>query len=778
MLTDSECIVANLMSSPDRGNLVDGDLRRLTRLIMAAIVFFGLVLLAVIAYAGWSSNQIATERERTLLENALNQSIARVLNEQKSVAWWDDSVLKITDEAIDLDFVDANFGIFLTETYGQDEVYILNGDDHPLYSYFDAKRQEPSGYEARRPTVEALIAEARRGQHSNLRNRPDTFSESQSNYRILAGALRPARWAGHIVSVDGRPAVVAALTIVPNVDMSLLKGTPNLLLSIKYIDEAFTSEIGRSLLLNDLSMTPEIAQGDGVVSEAFVGDDGVPAGFLSWTTKRPGQVLLTVILPLVAFGIFGTGVLANTMFKRLKSASEELARRESQARHEAKHDALSGLPNRVRMVEEIERFLYHRTTKRNNRRAVAAYIDIDRFKDINDTLGHAAGDQLIKAVGQRLKARLRPQDFLSRFGGDEFVILGASAGPEASTALAERVAQAFATPFSINDQSIRVTASVGLSVAPDDGVSADELMRHADIALYEAKNGGRDRAVLFSAEMAEKVEHRRSIEVDLRAAFEANQLRLHYQPIISCGTGAIVGVEALLRWRHPVHGEMSPVEFIPIAENSGLLPALGEWVLDRAMKDSKRWPELEVAVNLSPVQFRHVNLGATLRELVAKNGVQPERFVLEITEGVLLEATNHTSSILETIRAMGFKTALDDFGTRYSSLVYLCNFKFDKIKIDRSFVSKISRVDTSRIIVESVVKLGRALGMDIVAEGVETESEAVMMTNFGCTELQGFYFSKALAADEIAEVLNTFEPKRFAQAPRSLHVVTTRGANG
>jgi diguanylate cyclase (GGDEF)-like protein len=745
---------------------------------MAAIVFFGLVLLAVIAYAGWSSNQIATERERTLLENALNQSIARVLNEQKSVAWWDDSVLKITDEAIDLDFVDANFGIFLTETYGQDEVYILNGDDHPLYSYFDSKRQEPTGYETRRPTVEAVIAEARRGQHSNLRTRPDTFSESQSNYRILAGALRPARWAGHIVSVDGRPAVVAALTIVPNVDMSLLKGTPNLLLSIKYIDEAFTSEIGRSLLLNDLSMTPEIAQGDGVVSEAFVGDDGVPAGFLSWTTKRPGQVLLTVILPLVAFGIFGTGVLANTMFKRLKSASEELARRESQARHEAKHDALSGLPNRVRMVEEIERFLYHRTTKRNNRRAVAAYIDIDRFKDINDTLGHAAGDQLIKAVGQRLKARLRPQDFLSRFGGDEFVILGALAGPEASTALAERVAQAFATPFSINDQSIRVTASVGLSVAPDDGVSADELMRHADIALYEAKNGGRDRAVLFSAEMAEKVEHRRSIEVDLRAAFEANQLRLHYQPIISCGTGAIVGVEALLRWRHPVHGEMSPVEFIPIAENSGLLPALGEWVLDRAMKDSKRWPELEVAVNLSPVQFRHVNLGATLRELVAKNGVQPERFVLEITEGVLLEATNHTSSILETIRAMGFKTALDDFGTRYSSLVYLCNFKFDKIKIDRSFVSKISRVDTSRIIVESVVKLGRALGMDIVAEGVETESEAVMMTNFGCTELQGFYFSKALAADEIAEVLNTFEPKRFAQAPRSLHVVTTRGANG
>jgi diguanylate cyclase (GGDEF)-like protein len=729
---------------------------------MGAIGFFGLILLAIIAYAGWSSNQISTERERTLLENALNQSIARVLNEQKSVAWWDDAITKITDEAIDFDFVDSNFGIFLTETYGQDEVYILDGKDRPIYAFLNAGRQEPLAFETRRPAVGKLVVEARSGEHSNLRTRPDMFSQSQSNYRVLAGALQPARWAGHIVSVDGRPAVVAALTIVPNVNMELLKGTPNLLVSVKYIDEAFTTEMGRSLLLNDLAMAPETTQSDGVVSQPFVGDDGIPAGYLSWTTRRPGQVLLTIILPLVAFGVFGTGVLANTMFKRLKRASEELARREAQARFEAKHDALSGLPNRVQMVEKIENFLHQRTSKRGSRRAVAAYIDIDRFKDINDTLGHEAGDQLIKAVGQRLKGRLRPQDFLSRFGGDEFAILGVPMGAEGGAAIAERVAQAFALPFSIHGQNIRVTASVGLAVAPDNGVTADELMRHADIALYEAKNRGRDRAVHFCTEMAEQVEHRRSIEVALRTALEANQLRLHYQPIISCRTGEIVGVESLLRWCHPLHGEMSPADFIPIAENSGFLPVLGEWVLDRAMQDSKRWPDLEVAVNLSPVQFRHVDLGATLRELVVKNGVRPERFVLEITEGVLLEATDHTNAILEVIREMGFKTALDDFGTRYSSLAYLCNFKFDKIKIDRSFVSRISKVDTSRTIVQSVVKLGRGLGMDIVAEGVETELEAVMMTHFGCTELQGFYFSKPIAADDMAELLETFQPKRFA----------------
>jgi diguanylate cyclase (GGDEF)-like protein len=480
---------------------------------------------------------------------------------------------------------------------------------------------------------------------------------------------------------------------------------------------------------------------------------------------------LIIILPLVALGILATGLLSRTMFRRLGRASDSL-------RYEAKHDALSGLPNRVEMVEKIESFLHCRRVERSKLRAVAAYIDIDRFKDINDTLGHEAGDQLIKAVGERLKARLRAQDFLSRFGGDEFAILGMPVGSRGDAAIAERIAQAFASPFSINGQSIRVTASVGLAVAPDNGVTADELMRHADIALYEAKNQGRDRAVFFSPEMAERVEHRRSIEVDLRAALEANQLRLHYQPIISCGTGAIVGVEALLRWSHPVHGEMSPAVFIPIAENSGLLPVLGEWVLDQAMKDSKRWPDLEVAINLSPVQFRHVDLRLTLRELVAKHGVDPSRFVLEITENVLLEATNHTISILESIRAMGFKTALDDFGTRYSSLAYLCNFKFDKIKIDRSFVSRMSEDDTSRTIVQSVVKLGRALGMDIVAEGVEDELEATMMTNFGCTELQGFYFSKAIAAGGISKLLSTFQSKRFAQSPQSLHIVTPHGAAG
>ena len=667
--------------------------------------------------------------------------------------------LKITDDAIDLEFTDANFGIFLTETYAHDEVYILNAENRPLYAFAEGKRLDPADFTKRLPELRSVIDEIRSGKHT-LTSRPNTFNESQDNYRFLTG-VQIARWAGHVMPVDGRPAVVASMTIVPNIDMSILKGTPNLLISITYIDSEFASQIGHSLLLNDLELTPQPAKADGMVSIPFIGDDQTPLGYLTWTTRRPGQVLLTIILPLVAFGVLATGVLASTMLRRLSRTSDELAEREAEARHEAKHDALSGLPNRVHMVEKIDSFLRGRQLETHDNRAVAAYIDIDRFKDINDTLGHQAGDQLIKLVAERLKTCLRRNDFLARFGGDEFVILCAPAGAEASASLADRVADAFATPFIVYGQSIRVTASLGIALAPDNGETADVLMRHADIALYEAKDRGRDCAVLFSDEMAQQVERRRAIELDLRSAIETDMLCLHYQPVIACESGEIVGLEALLRWRHPVHGEMSPADFIPIAENAGLLPSLGEWVLNHAMKDASRWPDLEVSINLSPVQFRHVDLELALRRLVVEYGVDPGRFVLELTEGVLLETTDHTNSILDLIRSIGFKTALDDFGTGYSSLAYLCNFKFDKIKIDRSFVSRTSRVDISRTIVQSVVSIGRGLGMEIVAEGVETEFEAVTMAKFGCTQLQGYYFSRPLPIDDMVAFLQTFRPKRI-----------------
>ncbi len=568
----------------------DGNVHRLTMLTAVGITLAGLALLAIIAYAGSAANRSATERERTLLQNALNRGIARALNEQKSVAWWDNSVVKITDASIDLEFTDSNFGIFLTETYGHDEVYILNAENKLLYAFAGGARADPSALEMRLETFEGLIGEARGTRPSNLKVRPDTFGADQSSYRTLDGAVGAARWAGHILSINNRQAVAAALTIVPNVDMDLLKGTPNLLISITYIDEDYVTAMGRALLLPDLAITPALLHQNGLVSEPFEGDDGSHAGYLSWTTQRPGQVLLTFILPLVAFGVLSVAFLAAGMLRRLKRSSRSLAEREQQSRHDARHDALSGLPNRPHFAAKLQETLDRLDDGTNERQVIVAYVDIDRFKDVNDTLGHHAGDELIKAVGQRLKTLIRHDNLLARYGGDEFAILWLASNEQAANAMAERIQGAFSARFDVDGQSLFATASAGIAITSDRSVTADELMRRADIALYEAKGSGRNRSVFFSEDMARRVEERLSIEADLRTALETDGLRLNYQPIISCNSGKIDGLEALLRWRHPVRGEISPGVFIPIAEQSGLMPDLGEWVLRRAMRESNLWP--------------------------------------------------------------------------------------------------------------------------------------------------------------------------------------------
>jgi diguanylate cyclase (GGDEF)-like protein len=433
-----------------------------------------------------------------------------------------------------------------------------------------------------------------------------------------------------------------------------------------------------------------------------------------------------------------------------------------QSRHDARHDALSGLPNRPHFAERLQDVLNARSGTTQDQNVFVAYIDIDRFKDINDTLGHHAGDELVKAVASRLTAMMRQDTLLARYGGDEFSILWIANGPNAANALAERIKRLFESRFEVDGQSLRVTASAGIATATEEISTADDLMRQADIALYEAKAQGRDRAVFFSTDMASRVEERLSIESELRLALEADHLRLNYQPIIACDTGRISGVEALLRWRHPVRGEISPGVFVPIAEQSGLMPALGEWVLRRAMKDATLWPDIQVSVNLSPVQFRQVDLQALLGRLTREFQIDPRQFVLEITEGVLMESSDRTSRTLDAVHAMGFKTALDDFGTGYSSLAYLCNFRFDKIKIDRAFVAGMSKSESYNKIVNAVISLGKGLGMDIVAEGVETEAEVNIMASLGCTELQGYYFSKPIEAADMCRLMQTFVPRTAA----------------
>ena len=730
------------------------NLRRLTLVIGAVLTFFGLLLLAVVAYAGWSANRTAIERERQLVENALDQAVSRVLNEEKAIAWWDDAVVNAQRRPLDLEWIETNIGVYFYETYGHDEMYLVDGDDRPIYANIggELQRYPAVSFSRRANVLEQVVRAARGDRDDGLRVRDGAFTADQERYSFLLGA-RDASWSGHILTVGGVPAVVSAMAIVPSVDANVLVGEPHLMVSIVRMDEDFMASVGRTLLMPDLTLSSGPTNVDGMISEPFVADDGTPIGYLNWTPKQPGQFLLVFILPLVALGVIGAGLLTWTMIQRLKRASTDLADREEQSRHQALHDSLSGLPNRHHFVDRLQEQLDALIQQRNNGRVVVAYIDVDRFKDINDTMGHQAGDALIMAVAKRLQGAIAPEDFLSRFGGDEFAVLCRANKPEAADELAARLRAAFEESFDVYGQHIRMTASIGLSMAPDHGASPAELMRNADIALYQGKNKGRDCAMMFCAEMAAEVEQRREIELELHAALEARALQLHYQPLISCAGGKVTGVEALLRWKHPTKGDISPAVFVPIAEEAGLMPALGAFVIERAFEEARLWPDLDVAINLSPVQFRHVDLPELLKDLLAKHTIDPTRIVLEVTEGVLMETTDRNRQILDAVRGMGFKVALDDFGTGYSSLRYLCDFRFDKIKIDRAFVTGIHERKRAMTIIQSVVTLGRGLGMEIVAEGVETEAEASVMRLVGVTELQGFFFSPAVPADKVATLV-------------------------
>jgi diguanylate cyclase (GGDEF)-like protein/PAS domain S-box-containing protein len=419
----------------------------------------------------------------------------------------------------------------------------------------------------------------------------------------------------------------------------------------------------------------------------------------------------------------------------------ERRRAEARIAHMAHHDALTDLPNRVlfraRLGEAIVR------QQRTGTGALVLFLDLDHFKTVNDTLGHSAGDELLRGVTGRLAACLEDGDLVARMGGDEFAILvqrDVSAG-----SLSARLIEAVSRPFAIQGQEVRVGVSIGVARLPQDGTDPDRLLRNADLALYGAKAAGRNTHHCFTLAMEAEIQTRRALEQDLRAAFAAGDLELHYQPVLLVASGRLAGFEALLRWRHPERGFISPAEFVPMAEETGLIDPIGEWVLRTACAEAASWPTpLRVAVNLSPVQFRNRTLVETVRRVLAETGLSPDRLELEITETVLLAENAANLAALHQLRALGPRIAMDDFGTGYSSLGYLRSFPFDRIKIDRSFVSEMETHPEAAAIVRAVVDLGASLGILTTAEGIETDGQFRRLRAAGCDEVQGFLFGRPM----------------------------------
>jgi diguanylate cyclase (GGDEF)-like protein/PAS domain S-box-containing protein len=425
-------------------------------------------------------------------------------------------------------------------------------------------------------------------------------------------------------------------------------------------------------------------------------------------------------------------------------------RRQAEAKimHMARHDALTGLPNRVLFNETMERAL-----QRGDSLAVL-FLDLDRFKSINDTLGHSTGDALLCEVTKRLLATASAADTVARLGGDEFAIVQIGARPTDASELAGRIIEEVSTTFNIVDHQLMIGISIGIAMSPTDGTTADQLLRNADMALYRAKSEGRGAYHFFQPEMDERMQARRALELDLRKAIANGEFEIHYQPILFLQTGKVSGFEALLRWNHPERGQISPVEFIPLAEETGLIVPLGEWVLRTACMQASRWPQpVGVAVNLSAMQFKGRNLVQLTLNALAASGLAAGRLDLEITESVLLRDEAHTLAILHQLRALGLQISMDDFGTGYSSLAYLRNFPFDKIKIDRSFVRDMMVRNDCQAIVRAVVGLARSLGITTIIEGIETKEQLEIAKAEGCDEGQGFLFSKAIPDRDIPEFL-------------------------
>ena len=474
------------------------------------------------------------------------------------------------------------------------------------------------------------------------------------------------------------------------------------------------------------------------------------AAFWWWMSggQSPDMPLPERVLPLVAAEAGVVILLLAAVVMHLRQVGRDLARRQVVSGELLGRDPLSGLANRLLFNERLERELA--TLSASGIGLGVMFIDLDRFKDVNDTYGHQAGDDLIQLVAERILAILNRCDTFARFGGDEFAIIqpGVQSVGEAEV-LARRILEVLTEPFALADSAVTIGASIGVALAPLHGRDRESLMRLADASLYQAKSEGRNRFCFYQTHMDEALRLRKLVEEDLRRAIRNDELTLYYQPLFSSDGETVVGLEALVRWHHPSRGLIPPNDFIPIAEERGLIIPLGDWVLRRACEDGKRWPGMRIAVNVSPIQFRHRDYVAGVVQTLAKSGFEPSRLELELTEGVVVGDAEGAEAAMVELRALGVHLALDDFGTGYSSLIYLRRFAFDKIKIDRSFLESMEATGESAILVHSIVHLGRALGLTVTAEGVETREQHRFLQALGCHQLQGFLFSKPVPAGEI-----------------------------
>jgi len=723
-----------------------------------AIALAGLSLL----WAVQKSDDVSVGRQLRTTEHSIRAVIGELAQQQEMVAVWNDTVQQVRKPELDYDWVDANLGPWLHKTFGHDQVFILDDRDEPIDTVIDGQRVPADAYDRVRSSLAPLVAAVR--SQSDPSHQAHIAQLTAQSYLTSGRAVMDA----HLVEVLERPAAVSVMKIVTESDDVVQEpGSEFLLASIRFLDGSFLKGVAEKNLIEDLRFSRSNTPNAGEISIPLNADSGALFGYFIWHPELPGTRILQILGPSTALVclllIAVMALLVRSLWRsvsKLQATVTELHISEAHAQHLAYHDVLTGLPNRALCNDRLDQAL---ARARHGARLALLMIDLDRFKHVNDTLGHQAGDNLIREFAVRLPGLMRGTDTVARLGGDEFAVIITDVQNKSDIeALCRRILAAVREPFDLQGSQAYVGASIGVAFAPDASLDRIDLVRKADIALYQAKNEGRDCYRCFEPFMDETIKSRASIEEDLREALVTGKgLKVEFQPQVAVAGYPVIGLEALVRWEHPTRGPLSPDAFIPIAEETGLIVPLGEMVLRRACAVSRKWPELIIAVNLSPAQFHSSHFVDRVIGIVRENGVDPGRIELEVTEGVLL-GDRLTRTILRRLRKAGFRIALDDFGSGHSSLSYLRQYEVDKIKIDRSFVQNLGQQTDmdSAAIVTAITSLGRTIGLKVTAEGVETEDQRRFLAGSGCTELQGYLFARAVPEERIAELMSA----KFAPA--------------
>ena len=723
----------------------------------SALAISGLAFLLICAlvssriYTNLIADRQVADREQALVANGMKGWVSEVEGKVIGQTTWSDAVQHL-GVRYDATWARDNIGKFLHDSAHFERAFVLDRADRPVFAMSQGREVSGATFQDVQAIALPLVLKVRQMEVVAGRSIANPGASPTVPGPLQASAFGLVR---------DLPCIVTATLVQPDFDQERrLKRAP-VVVTVDTMDAEFQRAFSQRFLIEDL----HIHTGSGTASEPLEASSelrdahGGLVARMDWTPQRPARTLFRKTWPILILAMLLFCAAVAVMFLRGRRATQALVASETRAKHMAYHDHLTGLPNRAMFAERMAQALAD--MRRTGRAIGVLALDLDRFKLVNDTYGHAAGDELITDIAARLKSLVRDSDIVARLGGDEFAILHADADPRGLWALAGRIVTELSRPIDLPFGRVFPGASVGVTITTDANSDGVEVLRQADLAMYRAKDGGRSRFEFYEPEMDLALKSRHALEGDLREALRSDLLTMVYQPQVD-GERKVVGLEALVRWTHPQRGPVSPAFFVAIAEECGLIGELGEFTLRRAFTDSRRWPRLTVAVNVSAIQLRGGDFHRLAARLLRETGADPRRIELEITEGALLEDDQATHHTLSRLRTMGFSLALDDFGTGYSSLAYLRRYPIDKIKIDRSFITNLGAEQEAEAVVGAIVRLARALNLKVIAEGVETSAQRSSLGRAGCHHIQGFLYSPPIPAEAVAE----FVAERNADAGR------------